>query len=384
LNTVNARLLTTHNIDFKRQRLDPVEINGDMAKLSRIQLFHRTVKGLLKDLRRNAKEHFAALDPAMANKHLSDDKSDSGSSCQIFGGGKPGESEATLKGMAADMPDLIETLKEQPRITAKLAFKNLQRLFSEQCVAARSENAGGGPELPVQAGLKEPKAVPGSSLQNPSDPDAAYSGHKGQGCHVQLMETCGAASDEEVKTINLITWVHVEGADVHDGKSTIPAIEAADRTEARPAAVLADASYGSGANCEKAKKLGVELISPVGGKDPEAGETRLAEFDYKDGVMLACPEGQKPWVANTTGSGKTTAAFDKKICGGCPRPGSCPVGLSGGKAQVSYCQKELRLSLRRARERTEEFKKLYAMRSGIEATNSRLACETRLKKLRYR
>jgi hypothetical protein len=31
--------------------------------------------------------------------------------------------------------------------------------------------------------LKTPKQIGSDSLQNPSDPDAGYSGHKGQGYH---------------------------------------------------------------------------------------------------------------------------------------------------------------------------------------------------------
>jgi transposase len=130
--------------------------------------------------------------------------------------------------------------------------------------------------------------------------------------------------------------------------------------------------------------LGVELIAPVGGKDPEADKIRLAEFSFQDGDVKACPEGQKPWASHTTKGGKTVAGFDKKICDNCPKSGSCPVVVSGEKAQLTYDQKDLRLSQRRAREQTEEFKKQYAMRSGIEATNSRLARETKIKKLRYR
>ena len=50
------------------------------------------------------------------------------------------------------------------------------------------------------------------SLQNPSDPDATYSGHKGQGYQVQIMETFSCSEDtaEREQTLNLIT--HVAGA----------------------------------------------------------------------------------------------------------------------------------------------------------------------------
>ena len=37
--------------------------------------------------------------------------------------------------------------------------------------------------------VKDPKEISSSSLQNPSDPDAGYDAHKGQGYQVQVMET---------------------------------------------------------------------------------------------------------------------------------------------------------------------------------------------------
>jgi len=46
-------------------------------------------------------------------------------------------------------------------------------------------------------GVKEHRELTGNTLQNPSDPDATYNGHKGQGFMMQVMEAwpnsgCGA------------------------------------------------------------------------------------------------------------------------------------------------------------------------------------------------
>jgi len=40
----------------------------------------------------------------------------------------------------------------------------------------------------TQVVIKANKDVPSDSLQNPSDPDAGYSGHKGKGFQMQVME----------------------------------------------------------------------------------------------------------------------------------------------------------------------------------------------------
>jgi hypothetical protein len=83
------------------------------------------------------------------------------------------------------------------------SFKLLVRLFKEQCIVEEHD----GEKIPV---AKPNKDVPSDSLQNPSDPDAGYCGHKGQGFQVQLMETYHPDSSED--SFSLITHVDVEPA----------------------------------------------------------------------------------------------------------------------------------------------------------------------------
>ena len=382
LNSVNQGLLKCDAMaaTFGLQRLDSVQVIGNMAKLSRIQLFVRTVKSFLKKLKKDHKDEFSTIEQTVKTKYLSDDKE---SSRRIFGfNSAPREREASLTAIARDIYDLAEKFKNHPRVAGAQSFKNLRRLFSDQCEVLQpvgSEDSQG----PVRVELKAPKDIPADALQNPSDPDAAYSRHKGQGYHVQVMETCGPPSDGESKPLNVITYVHVEGANVHDGKSTIPAIEAAIEAGFKPDRLLADAAYGGDENELKAKELGVELISPVIGKEP-AGKKNLADFTFEGDEATARPEGQKPWATAVGKGDKRFCGFDKRKCDLCPKSNFCATVLSGDKAQLSYTPKDLRLSKRRAKERTEEFKNIYSLRSGIEATNSRLARETSLKRLRYR
>ena len=66
-------------------------------------------------------------------------------------------------------------------------YKMLCRIVKEQCDVQ--------PDGTIE--LKAPKQISSESLQNPSDPDATYSGHKGQGYQVQIMETYTEHEDEE-------------------------------------------------------------------------------------------------------------------------------------------------------------------------------------------
>lgn len=383
---VNQKLAEHAQVSFARQRLDSVQICGDMAKLSRIQLFSRTVTYFLKSLKKKHKDDFEALDQSVRTRYLSEDKNVEGSSYNMyFGQAKPGQKHKILNAVASDIYGLLEMFKAHAVVSKTQSFILLQRLFSEQCVVKEPDNPGESDgQVQVEVEAKDPKEVSGDSLQNPSDPDAKFSGHKGQGYHVQLMETCGASKNEEGKTISLITVAFTEGANIHDGKSTIPSIEAAAEAGFKPEKLLCDTAYGADSTVEEAKGLGVEVISPAGGKDPEADKLRVSDFNIKNEKIAACPEGQKPWASYTTKSGREVCGFDKTICDKCLKVNLCPVRLSGGKAEITYDMKVLRLSRRRAREQTDDFKKQYAMRSGIEATNSHLARETGFKKLRYR
>lgn len=56
-------------------------------------------------------------------------------------------------------------------------FRDMKRVFTERCEKVD--------------GLLKPKTkISCKALQNPSDPDVGYSGHKGIGYHVQVAETC--------------------------------------------------------------------------------------------------------------------------------------------------------------------------------------------------
>jgi len=69
------------------------------------------------------------------------------------------------------------------------------------------------------------------SLQNSSDPNAIYSGHKGQGYQVQVMEAYCDDEEEMDRSLNHITQVDVEAAHKSNVSTAIPAIELVEETE---------------------------------------------------------------------------------------------------------------------------------------------------------
>jgi hypothetical protein len=388
---VSKHMAKVFDIDYRQQRLDSVHFKTNMKTLSRLGIISTTNQNFLRNLKKNHKDEFNTLDASMVTRYLNEDPKVKGSFFRFFGQVKPSDRKKTLLTAAIDLYQLVITFENNESITSMATYKLMTRVLAEQCILEPASPEAGTAKPTVA--LKAPKDVPSDSLQNSSDPDAAFSGHKGQGFHAQITETYGASAGSEGNGFNLITGVEVEAANNHDGQALIPAIERADSADLKPESILADTAYGSDENVQKAAELGVEVISPAGGTDPEKDGKRLADFSFDDnGFVKECPEGQKPWhvsqgekgkkKANVTGN--VTAGFDKNKCAVCPFCGHCPVVLSGDSAKLIYSPKDLRLSMRRAFEQTPKFKKTYAMRSGIEATNSELDRLTHAKHLRYR
>ena len=148
----------------------------------------------------------------------------------------------------------------------------------------------------------------------------------GKGYEVQISETC-----VEENPVELITHVAVTPSAGSDAKATIPAIDALEDAGHKPEELTADTTYSGATNAAEASKRGVRLLAPAPamGK-PEPGEVYPAP-------AAKCPESPQKageWL--------------------------------------------------RQQEAAPEFKKRYAIRAGIEATNSELKRVQGLGKLRVR
>jgi len=258
------------------------------------------------------------------------------------------------------------------------SYKQLERILNEQCNVTSGD---GGAVVQVKA----PREIPSNSLQNPSDPDAAYSGHKGQGYQVQIMETYVATDDDTVreKTLNLITHVQVEPAHESDANALLPAVSATKEIGLAPREILADSLYGSDENCQKAEESGVQIIAPTMGGRKE-NTLCLSEFETSaNGDIVSCPQGHAPKAVKKKKT-RHTAVFDSSHCNGCPNHGQCPIKSGKQNHYLRYTEKELRIAKRRAYEQTDAFKDRYRWRSGVEATMSEYDRRTGAKRLRVR
>jgi hypothetical protein len=327
--------------DLSKQRMDSVHIRSNMRHLGRIGLFVKTIKKFLYNLKRQHRLLFDSLDSSLTNRYLSKKEE------SLFAMVKPSESKGTLDQLAEDIFTLVQRFASVSRVNDMASFKMLIRLFKEQCVVEENEQS------PKKKAVARPnKEVPSDSLQNPSDPDAGYSGHKGQGYQVQVVESY-TTSDE--KQLSLLTHIAVESADQHDTNALIPALENLQQQDMVPKELLADSLYGSESNCEQGRnEYGVEVIAPA--MPGNRKKMHLAEFTVDDqGWVVSCPRGITPDRVKKN-KGCYSAAFAVEACRDCPMLKKCPVSKGKKAYYYRYKKKDLRLALRVQYEKTKAFK----------------------------
>lgn len=372
--TITDTLAKVFRVDPSKQRLDSVHIKSNMRRLGRIGILVRCLHTFLVNLKRQDPELFATLPQEWVDKYLSE------KAVSCFSLVKPSETERTLASVSSDLFRVAQHFADYANVKAMHSYSLLLRVLHEQCRV--KETADG--EL-VEVEVKPSQEIPSDSLQNPSDPDAGYSGHKGQGYQVQILETYSpeAPQEDSPPNLKLITHVQVDPAHQSDAHALLPALEATAKRGLAPQEVLADALYGSDENCEAAKEMGVEVVSPVMGTPTEKVRL-LTDFEFAEsGKVLQCPEGHAPVKVKEKGN-RFTASFELAACENCPRRGACPVVPGKRHFYFRYDRKAVRLAKRRAYEETPEFRERYRFRAGIEGMISAYEARTGVKELRVR
>ena len=377
MHEVTGRLVELLELDITRQRLDSTHVFSNMAQFGRTRLLGVTVKRFLTQVKRHAPEAYDALPEALRTRYAP-------SVGQLFAGKKqsPEQRTKTLQQVAEDVRDLIDRFAADASMAGRSSYQALVRAFADHC------------EIVADRVMVRPKAK-ADSLQNPSDPDATYDGHKGQGYKLQISETCG---DSDVQ---LIVGALAQTASEHDANAVQPMLEQLQVHERLPESMLADTAFGSDENVCLAEAMDVELVSPVAGpkgsetaEEPATGDAPPAveplsiddfAIDERTGAVKACPAGKVPLtVLRDAESPTTTIAMKPEDCQACPFFAACPMQKKGTKFEMSYTDQQRRLEERRREQQTEPFHERYAKRSGMESTNSGLKRRLGLGELRVR
>jgi hypothetical protein len=372
-----------------RQRLDSTHIRSNMAVLTRLGLFCETMRVFLKALKDSDPARYASVPPGLAGRYLRED-----GTAGRYADARSSEGRRRLAVCARDVWRLADRFRGSDSVEAMDSYALLLRLLEEQCELTDSPvpSAEGDADLedvPVPVRLKAAKAVGSDSLQSPHDADATYSAHKGKGYEVQLAETHGNADRPEV-----ITAMSVTRSCDSDESATVPIVEDLHAREIGPDEMVADTNYGSTENVLDCEALGTALISPVAGakvgaSDEEAIDEGDFEVSAKAAAPTRCPRGRAACSeTRTAGKAKTVkivATFPASACADCPHRTSCPTRRQAdGSRVLRTTLHAVTLARRRKYERSKSFRKRYAMRAGIEATNSELKRAHGLGNLRVR
>ena len=366
MDKVTAKLVEVLNLDVSRQRLDSTHVFSDMAIFGRTRMMGMTIKRFLTQLKRHNRKGYESLPEALRSRYAP-------SPGKMFGDvAKNTDSRRKLRQeVAEEMHFLVERFADNESVNGRATYKALVKVFGEQCEVAEDK-------ILV-------KAHPGNDItQNPSDPDATGDGHKGPGYQAQIAETC--AEENEVQ---LVTAVIAQTAADDDRDSTPEVLDKLEANDLLPDTLYADTHYGSDESERQCAERGVDLQSPVAGK--QSGDTvhklNVDDFVIEEGAETVerCPAGHEAIRSeHDPDGGKTRTEMPAEACSNCAHFDECPVRRVRGRYILDHTAKERRLAARRREQATDVFKENYQIRAGIESTNGGLKRRLGLGRVRCR
>jgi hypothetical protein len=365
MDEITVKLVEVLGIKINRQRLDSTHIFSDMASFGRTRLMGVAIKRFLTQVIRSTQKDYNSLEESFRNRYAHGVN-------QLFADTKKDSQSHRLlrQQVAEDMHFIVRHFGGNVEHNSKDTYKAVERIFYEQCEVHENK-------------VSIKKNTGGNVMQNPSDPDATYDGHKGSGYQVQIAETCNADNDAQ-----LITSAIAQTAVESDANAVEDVLKDLQANDLAPDEMVADTGYTGDENIQLADEQGVELVGPVPGCSVEDDEhLNIDDFniDEETEEVICCPAGHKPVSsAHNSDTGKTKTVMSGSICGQCDFRKQCPVKKTRNGYQLDHTAKQRRLASRRREQDTEVFRERYKIRGGIEGTNSGLKRKTGLGRLRVR
>ena len=382
------KIIALWSIKTTHHRIDSTHILSNMKILNRLGLFVKTIEQFLNKLSSAYPEVYEKLPRHFGERYIDREG--------YFADSKSSESRHRLEQCARDLWRLVNRFRRDRKVRKLKGYKKLVRLLKEQCLISTDKDDDGLPHVwfkePARkekendelgdVALKNPKEIASDTMQNPSDPDATYSGHKGTGYKAQFAETCS-----EENPFQVISQVEVEGAHKSDQEAAERIHENLKERGHTPEVSYVDSGYVSGENILNAEKEGIDLKGPIGGKSTDEEKVPIGDFEFnKERTKVErCPAGYEPQRQEQSRDGKSVNAyFDKEKCSGCPYADKCPTRSNKNSRVLRFTPSQVACAQRRKEQQTPEFKEEHKIRSGIEATNSHLKNDRGMGRLRVR
>jgi hypothetical protein len=337
MHKVTTQLVGLLEIKIDRQRLDSTHVFSDMASFGRTRLMGVAVKRFLTQVKRHDPLAYASLEEALRQRYAP-------SVHQLFGqSGTDSESRRLLlRQVAEDMHGLIHHFGDKAEHAGRSSDKAMERIFHEQCEVQEDK-------------VVVKSKTGGNVLQNPSDLDATYDGHKGPGYQVQIAETCHPQNE-----VQRITSALPQTAAEPDAHAVEPVLEDLHASQLLPEQMLVDAKYRSDEDVQLAGGYSVERVGPVRGGEPE---NRIDDLCIDDFVLdetaeqvICCPDGHKPVASiHDRHSGQTRTTMPESACSRCAYQDQRPVEKGRHGYHLEHTAKQRRVAARRREEATQVF-----------------------------
>lgn len=362
-----------------RQRTDSTHVLGAIRSLNRLELAVETIHHALNAL--------ATAAPEWLRRHVApewvDRYSRRGEEFRLPQ--KPKEREAFVEQVGADGYSLLDAVfaPESPEWLRKVeAVETLRRVWIEQyqLVEGRAQWRGPGDQPPSSR-----------LITSPYDTDAHYATKRGtswRGYKVHLTETCDDGGP------HLITHVETDEAAASDLDALDPIHEGLERKAILPGTHLVDSGYIEAEHLRRSEtRYGIDLVGPP--RPDTAWQARAGQgFEAARFVIdwetqqATCPSGQtsSTWHEGKDGRGVDVIRinFASRVCGVCPSRERCTTSKLK-RRQLTIRPREQYEQLERAREReqSEEYRKEYDRRAGVEGTISQGVRAFGLRRARY-
>ncbi len=176
-----------------------------------------------------------------------------------------------------------------------------------------------------------------------------------------------------------VTGIVITDASVHDSKPSPDLLDQSAEVGLKPAEIVGDLAYGTGANIRACDAKGVGMLTKLG---RSSHKDCLSKRDFGidlENMAVTCPQGhtttEHTWVKDRTGSDEQVPSFKfpKDTCQQCPMVEHCNSETrQGGRRSVKLSPYEAELQRIREFNATPRAKEVLRSRSAIERIISHL------------
>lgn len=332
-------------VDGNSMRMDSMMISSSCRSLTRLELVYACVSRML---------HTIATTNSQVIPDSMKDYLREGHQNEVIYHSKQIEVKVRLEHTMKDAKQLLKQFAGE-ELSQTEDYCLLKRMVQEQTEEREGKRQ-----------LRPAKEVQPESLQNPTDPDAAYRTKDGK----KYVGYVGNLKEDFNQTDSVILQYDLQKATYSDQAFTKDMLEKlAEQTEERD--LLVDGAYYSDATSIQAKKQGIRLIpSGLVGREPK-GDYSTFEIDERTHTVKQCVQGNIP-IRQQFKKGIYKAYFDKEDCGNCPYRTDCPVLEQKRHSMLKMAETQYHLSKVRQEMKRSEYRKRAMKRAGIEGLPSLL------------